>query len=243
MKPSRVGLFYVACVFAVTGLLSAAEETLDINIRTTVEVPKGQSIGEHPTFIMYPAVEVAAAYKLEHPVPPKTVEAAHRLIQEKLQAQGYVPVADKQRPQVLITIQYGRGYLPNPYATGLARADASGGNVVSVVGLPDMKRYEVEREAKRQFAAEEKLFFTVAAWDFASMQQGAKRVRYWTTTMIVDDPDHRDLNGIYRQMIAAGAKYFNRRIDREEVAVPTAIREGRVEVGTPNVVDDTKAKK
>jgi hypothetical protein len=245
--------------------IRAADAGLDINVRTTVELPRGESLGPHPTFAMVPAVEVASPEKLVRPVGASTLQGVYEMLQEKLEAQGYVGVHDPVHPEVLITIQYGRGYLPNPYTVGASTASmsagalaagASGGRsegtskmsgdsgpTVSQRGeMNQMRRFEPNYESKMQFAGREKLFFTIAAWNFASMQKGAKRVRYWTTTVLVDDPDHRDLNGIYAQMIAASAAFFNRRIDKEEIEVSAKIRDGRVEVGIPRIVEPAPPK-
>ena len=44
-------------------------------------------------------------------------------------------------------------------------------------------------------------------------------------------------------MLATGAPYFDRHIDREsEVVVNTLLPEGHVNVGTPEVVTDPKSK-
>lgn len=57
------------------------------------------------------------------------------------------------------------------------------------------------------------------------------------TTMHVDDPEHRDLNEISTKMLAAGVPYFDTHVAREsEVVINTALPEGRVNVGTPEVV-------
>jgi hypothetical protein len=57
------------------------------------------------------------------------------------------------------------------------------------------------------------------------------------TTMHVDDPDHRDLNEIAPKLLASGAPFFDRPIDREqEVVISRPVREGQVKVGTPEVV-------
>jgi hypothetical protein len=61
------------------------------------------------------------------------------------------------------------------------------------------------------------------------------------TTIYVDDPDHRDLNVIAEKMLATGAPYFDRHIDREkEVVINTALPEGHVKVGAPEVVPPSK---
>ena len=59
------------------------------------------------------------------------------------------------------------------------------------------------------------------------------------TTMIVDDPDHRDLNEVAAEMLAAGAPHFDTQIEEEELDV-NMTREGRVNVGLPEVVDPLK---
>lgn len=238
-------------------VLRAEDNGLDINVRTTVELPPGKSLSAHPTFVMLPAIEIASPEKLVRPVPEKTITAVHQLLQEKLQAQGYVGVTDKVRPEILITVQYGRGYLPNPYTLGKTTSEVpsasppsgkmSGETGRSVtargVDVDYFKHHAFNYESKAQLAAQEKLFVTIAAWDFASMQKGTKRVRYWTTTVLVDDPDHRDLNQIYDQMISASAEFFNRQLKHEEVEISTKVREGRVEVGIPKVVDEESPKK
>jgi hypothetical protein len=257
------------CGLFVVGMMCASlrgQESLDMNVRTTVEVPVPASFGPHPSFGMLPAVEIASPDKLVRPVSEAAILGVHKMLQEKLVAMGYVGVADKVRPDILITIQYGRGYLPNPYTIGVSSAAMTAGSIapspsgmrsegpgqmsgdsgprVSQRGeMNQLKRYEPNYESKMQFAAQEKLFFTIAAWNFASMQKGATRVRYWTTSVLVDDPDHRDLNQIYNQMLAAAGEFFNRRVDRAEVEVSTKIREGRVEVGIPQVVHDLDPKK
>lgn len=243
--PSRVCLLALVTTGLLPGgNLRAQSAALDLNIRTTVEVPPEKSLGPHPTFVMAPAVQVASDEKLVSPVPEKTLLAVHRLLQEKLETQGYVGVPDKVRPEVLVTVQYGRGFLPNPYMVGMSSADILTGRTITMRGPADyLKRHELNYESKRQLAAEEKLYFCIAAWKFDSMRKGETPVRYWTTTIIVDDPDHRDLNQIYPQMIAAGAEFFNRRIHHDEIEVSTQVREGKVEVGIPQVVDDPKAKK
>jgi hypothetical protein len=220
------------------GVAAAQDNKINITIRTAVETPAGKSLGPHPKFVMFPAVEVASGLKLVRPVPPATLTAVLQLLQEKLQAQGYLAVGERDHPDVLLTVQYGRGFLANPYSRGVPGPGA----IVFVSGLPDLDN-NMDREAKRQAAQEEKLFFTITAWDFASMQKGAKRVQFWTTTMFVDDPDNYDLGTIYQQMIAAGAEYFNRRTDREEVEIATRVREGRVEIGAPRVVEEPKPKR
>lgn len=243
-------------------ILLAAAPSLDLNVRSEVEPQASQALGAHPSFIMAPAVEVASGEKLVRPVAEATLMDVYRLLQEKLVAQGYVGVQDKTRPKVLVTIQYGRGHLPNPYTKGMTISGgdpvdgvpvgvdkgptAGAGKMTGETGptvilrgpMDYLRRHETDFQGKMQSAEQEKLFFIITAWDFASMRKGEKRVRYWSTTILTDDPDHRDLNRIYAEMITAGAEYFNRKMNREEVELTATVKEGRVEVGTPRVIPD-----
>ena len=63
----------------------------------------------------------------------------------------------------------------------------------------------------------------------------------WMTTMVVDDPDHRDLNIIAPEMLAAGGRFFGREIRDKEVVVRAPVREGQVNVGVPEVIEPLAA--
>ena len=59
--------------------------------------------------------------------------------------------------------------------------------------------------------------------------------------MYADDPDNRDLNTIMPKLLASGAPYFDRHIDRErEVKIMTDLPTGHVNVGAPEVVPEPK---
>ena len=62
----------------------------------------------------------------------------------------------------------------------------------------------------------------------------------WVATMAVDDPDHRDLNTVYKDMLAAGAQYFDREATEPEVEVFKPLPEGNVKIGTPTEVAPPK---
>jgi hypothetical protein len=93
-------------------------------------------------------------------------------------------------------------------------------------------------EAKATKASYEKLFILVRAWKYPPPPDPKQKPEVlWVTTMLVDDPDHRDLNVIAKQMLEAGAPYFDREIKGEEVDVYKPLPEGHVKVGTPEVVE------
>ena len=58
----------------------------------------------------------------------------------------------------------------------------------------------------------------------------------WKTVMCVDDPDHRDLNTIAAEMLEAGAPYFDKVIRDPEATIFKPLPDGRVNVGTPEVL-------
>jgi hypothetical protein len=58
--------------------------------------------------------------------------------------------------------------------------------------------------------------------------------------MVVDDPDHRDLNASMAKMLEAGAPYFDKEPKGPEVDIYKPIPPGRVNVGTPEVVEPKK---
>ncbi len=94
---------------------------------------------------------------------------------------------------------------------------------------------------KRQRAEFEKLAIEVRAWKYpppADPNQDEELL--WATTMVVDDPDHRDLNLIAAKMIAAGAPLFDRHLNREDpVSTWENVPDGHVKVGAPEVVPPT----
>ena len=96
-------------------------------------------------------------------------------------------------------------------------------------------------EAKAKRAQYEKLLIKITAWEYTTDPK-AHAKRLWHTLMIVDDPDHRDLNAIAAELLAAGAPYFDRETKAEEVDVVKPLPEGHVNVGTPEVVEPATPK-
>ena len=246
----------LALSFAVTR--AAQENSLAIGVRSAVDgaakktsVPKDEAAtaaGHGMKFGIFPAAEVPSGEKLVRPLDADTINGLYGVLQERLTARGFVGVQGKEKPDIVITVHYGRGFLPNPYreaksqtATNALGSDPSAG--LSGARMPTFLRIDPGRETKLQAANQEKLFFTIAAWEAGSMQRGKKPQRLWSTTINVDDPNHRDLGQIYPQMIIAGADYFNRTIDKEEVELTATVRDGRVVVGTPEVVPEPKPAK
>ncbi len=126
--------------------------------------------------------------------------------------------------------------LPNPFLGGASMLhDVQGDAPTVTLGQDALKQMMAQKtagmEAKIQKASYEKLFIEVKAWKYPTDSSEKPRVM-WTTLMNVDDPDHRDLNGIFKEMLAAGAPYFDRAVDEAEVDVYKPLPEGNVKVGT-----------
>jgi hypothetical protein len=164
-----------------------------------------------------------------------------------LDALGYHRVEPNQKPEILLTVIYGRSWLPNPYLTHGTDVDNMGPedepisqNILldnpSVVAR--LRETGVESQASK--ASFEKLFIIVRAWKYPSGPK-EKPQALWVTTMLVDDPDHRDLNVIYKQLLDAGAPYFDQEIKGEEVDIMKPLPEGHVKVGSPEVVEPAKS--
>jgi hypothetical protein len=97
-------------------------------------------------------------------------------------------------------------------------------------------------EAKAAAQDVEKLMIQVRAWKYPPPADPKKKAQLvWMTTMYTGDPDHIDLNLVMPKLLAAGAPHFNQHLDRENpVIINTALPDGHVNVGPPEVVDPAK---
>ena len=231
------------------GLRAQANE-LDIQVRSALlDQPQdntfGKSVvpdtGNHGKAYAIVAVQlIKSDDKIVKPVD------AHVLMDEvrhELDTHGFRQVVKGQKPEILLTVQYGRAWLTNPYfgGGGAQAIQKQDGDVMKQdLGMGDagalMRLQEIGAEAKAQRAQYEKLVIKITAWEYTTDPK-AHAKRLWHTLMIVDDPDHRDLNSIAAEMLAAGAPYFDREVKGEEVDVTKPLPEGHVSVGTPEVVE------
>lgn len=227
-------------------LLSAgglpAQNTLDIGVRASIEQPKWKrpkpgTIPEADAtqgriFILAAPERIHSLEKLVRPVDTQ------RLIEplwHELMAHGFQPAAPGQTPDIVVMLHYGRGYLRNPYFADYASfVDESTSVPTITVTGPPIKSMQPGIEEKKQRAQYEKLVLVVTAWQYAKPEAGKKHKakRLWRTTILVDDPDHRDLNELSAQMLKAGAGYFNREVE-DEAEIHEPLRQGRVELGEP----------
>lgn len=187
-------------------------------------------------YVLAAARQVASEERLWKDVDAKAMATA---VKKQLNLQGFREAGKDEKPELIVTVDYGRGYLSNPYTDSMADK--------SINNLSDSDRVEVwpshrsyhRLEEKRQAAAQEKLVIMIIAYKYPPPANPKKKpVMAWRTIMYVGAPDFRDLNQMYEKMLASGAPYFDRHIEREsEVVIDTALPEGHVSIGTPEVVN------
>ncbi len=226
----------------------AEKPMMDIGVRSGIDLDENAKRKKDPAY----ALDVSRhqnIYFLAAVTPHPSIGALVREVDaiamakeldRQLQAHGFVPVKPDQDPQIVITAEYGRGWLPNPYADDSTGADHNNLTNRDPVMPPwHLKEifFSIGDEMKRQRADEEMLIIQVKAWKYPIDPKTKKPLLLWMTSIHVDDPDHRDLNEIYQKMLAAGAPHFDKPIDHDHpLVIDSRIPEGQVKVGTPTVV-------
>lgn len=224
----------------------AVASTVSIDVRSSVDqrwsgIHKGGAIPHGKLYGIAAINETPSEEKLVKPVNQARLI---RQLRTELSLRGYVEIAAGQKPDVVLTVHYGRGFLRNPYTEGLMLVEDGGPAPVATIIMPDQlfRQKEGAFELKLQSAQAEKLFLRITAWKFPERPK-EKPAQLWQTTMLVDDPQHLDLNEVTGKMLAAGADYFDRQIDREEVEINSDTVERRVVVGPMKVLEtDVKVK-
>lgn len=265
---SRVVLA-VACLGLSAALARAQEEKLDVGVRSKVaDKPFGKSKSAmedaKPHGKVYGIVLVKQVTTEQKLVKPANTSLIMELLSTELNAHGYKLVAPGQDPEIAITVYFGRGFLNNPFLRGAGRemtaatgsaslsvtnSNSGGGSVAAdaptynIIGTGEQlfRNKGNGYEAKIQKAQYEKLYIRVSAWAYPTDPK-AKTRQLWNTTMIVDDPEHRDLNVVAEKMIKAGAAYFDHDMQEEEVDIYTPLPNGEVNVGAPEVVQSDMKK-
>lgn len=246
--PAWRWLLAAGCVALIGPAARAQSNEMAIGVRTEV-VDKPDGIRAEPApehgklYGMLPPQPVASEEKLVRPVDPNLLAG---LVVTELDKRGFHRVVRGQKPQIIIGMYYGRGWLRNPYMAGAGPETPGGASSVGGIDAPTVtitgtgaqmfKEKGTGFEAKLQRAQYEKLYIRVTAWQYPTDPK-VKPKELWHTTMVVDDPDHRDLNAVAAEMLAAGSAFFDRESKEEEVEVYKPVPEGRVYVGTPEVVN------
>ena len=236
-------LFAAVCAALAPGVHATGEKSLlSIGVRSNVNnslpaVPEAGFRGR--LFALLSVEHVKSQARLIKPV--DEVRLTRQLV-AALVGRGFQLADEQQKPEILLTVQYGRGWLKPPSRSDAADtgADTQGSPPeVSVKGtsVAHVMNLGPGSEAEFQKASYEKLFVRVMAWAYPTDPK-ARPQRLWQTTMVVDDPDHRDLNLVTSQLFAAGAPYFDRATERSEVSVFLSAADAQVNVGSPVVVGE-----
>ncbi len=273
MQHSRLScraIFLTALGFALilTPVPAQNSGDLDVGVRTQLDRQKKIWEGTHLHRLenapehgkIYAIIMIQPTKSKEKLVRPVNAAVIRDELVRQLEAHDYHHVQPNQKPEILISVIYGRSWLPNPYypdkidvdnmgpqdepfvgdpsdpnAIGPAGIVVDNPNLAARISLPSVK-YKVTK------ATYEKLFILIRAFKYPPPADPKQKPEVlWVTTMLVDDPDHRDLNVIAKQMLDAGAPYFDREIKDEEVDVMTKLPEGHVKVGAPEVVGPAKS--
>lgn len=230
---------------------------LAIGVRSAVSRPAAgtpaspesrEGSGHGRIYAVLAVLEVKSEARLVKPV--DEARLIYRL-QAELNAAGFQPAHDRQPPEILVTVEYGRGWLKNPYLQGGdlpvfnsapeldATSDVATQNVYGSTNHY-MDLLSPGREAEQQKASYEKLYVRITAFKYSSDPKARAHI-LWKTTMVVDDPDHRDLNTLVPYMLAAGAHYFDRAMTEKEITFSVTAPIARVGVGIPEVLGQATA--
>ena len=202
----------------------------------------------HRRYLLISVKEIKTDEKLKKPMDVRVMVSE---LNKVLQGQGFRPVGPGEKPEIIIKALYGRGMLINPYmdpdsypAGDFRRGLRGPQNISNSIQGTSMVTHDSFVGLRDKTAAlnYEKLAIQVSAYQYPPpVDPKAPLVMVWTTTMYADDPDNRDLNLIMPKLLASGAPYFDRHIDREkEVKIMTDIPTGHVNVGAPEVVPEKK---
>ena len=199
--------------------------------------------------------EIKSEEKLIRPVDERAL-VSHLL--QALDANGFREFVKGQKPDILLSVSYGRGGVHNPYIrdtgeipTGVAPTpppphgpEGAAAPTVTITGAFALQLVDEKTrgwEAGLQKAEFEKLYIRITAWQYPANPKD-KPVMLWKTIMVVDDPVHVDLNDVAAKMLEAGAPYFDKEIREPEVDIYKPLPEGHVNVGTPEVVEPSASK-
>ena len=162
---------------------------------------------------IYGALSVMQVTTKERLLKPVDETRFMDLVGDELSAHGYHLAVNGQKPEIILTFYYGRGWL----------------NLENGLEMPSGK------------VGREMLYIQVSAQQCPSDPKD-KSKQLWNTTMGVYDPDRWDLNEIAQKMLEAGAPYFDGEDKELTVDFYKQPPEGRVFVGTPVPVESAMKK-
>lgn len=230
---------------------------LNVYVRSSVDRPFVGLLGKEPArdhgrrYALVSLQNTPGPLKLVRPVSEGRLA---KLLRGELTKRGFTEIKRGEEPEILLTVHYGRGWLKNPFLDDVMMNEYTDPPTATVNGaFPThlMRQKGFNYEERTQAANAEKLFIRVTAWKLPEPPPApppgkkAKRVKpylYWKTTMVADDPDNVDLNGIMEKLLAAGSAYFDKEIESEQVEIKQDMPEGAVILGELKVIPDSEPK-
>jgi hypothetical protein len=220
---------------------SAADQVpVAIDVRSSVDQRwegwrKRGPVTQGRVYLLAAVTQAPSADRLLKPVDEARLAA---LLRRELAAHGFREITAQEKPDVVLTVSYGRGFLKNPHLDEGTLDELTPGIPTLTVTSPKQAQRQREPgfEAKAQRAQFEKLFVTISAWRYPG-ERREKPHLLWRTSMLTDDPDGRDLNGALPALLAAGAGYFDRETREGEVTVNSSMPAGSVRLGPLHLIE------
>ncbi len=248
MKNAILLKITLTSVFSASMILSAANEetSLKIAVSSKIDRPfegwRKAPIKEHgKAYLLASISEGRSGQELILPV-DEVALLDH--LRKELAKRGFHEV-QTEKPEIILTVIYGRGFLKNPH---FYDSPTTGDPPMPNLATADRKylrnRHDYGFQEKVDKANLEKLFIRVTAWANPADQipkkpdTKTKPKELWHTTMTIDDPGNRDLNQLMDKLLAAGSHFFDREMDNAEEIIDNELPEGSVHFGEAKVIED-----
>ncbi len=231
MKFSRtwlvIGLGLAAIAVPAAEMPADEGVPLSVDIRTSVDqrwqgFRKGGAIAHGKRYLLASVKEAAGAVPLIRPVNEGELI---RLVRSELGKHGFQEITREQKPEIVLTVNYGRGFLRNPHLED-AMVDETNSENTTIVTITSLAQLMRQREANFEYPED----------------RGEKPHFFWRAIMAVDNPDGRDLNRALPAMLAAGAGYFDRETKEPEVTINSTLPTGTVKLGPLDVIEERTGK-
>jgi hypothetical protein len=231
-------------LFAQTpGVTKSGRPALHVEVRSSVDdLWNGMRKKDpEPHGKVYYVLSLGASESEEDLKQPVDESALVAQLHEAMSAQGFRQMKADEKPDILLTVVYGRGYLKNPYLPNGVDEISSGVPIVTITSGDDVfAQRQAGYESKRQNAQLEKLFIVVRAVKYPESKE-EKPKRLWQTMMIVDKPGHHDLNDVAKDMFLVGVQHFDRVLPKEGIVVSSDDPKGRVILAPIRVMETEEA--
>jgi hypothetical protein len=232
--------FLVALAIALSARAADPQLEVNVNVAMTEEGRKVPPPTKAKPAYYFPLVMGyrEEGEKVAGETKPPTKPIVH-LLAKALAEQNYL-VLTREHPQPSILLVFHWGYI-NPEITEFGIGEDSDKvffnqkEMVALLGGQTLGNLDLdfEREAVMQGAEDDRYFVTVSAYDFAAARQH-KKLLLWQARMSTPSGGFT-MAQVIPTLITNGGPHFGRESVRPTWVTVPAVREGKVEVGTPTV--------